>query len=253
MASCYVPFNSRNLDISFFVFRPTVVYVDDLLHALKQFSSYTQTLGCVHSSILRSIHGNMIVWYGAWMKRTHENKQLLIDALLSVLTNVAGMAILIDHSFFDAFTGESRDGTPAAKFFTGDIVSMSSATLSANNDDENKVSYACLAIFKDRFNKMSGARAGVCFKSQSVPRIVCLFVWKSLQFCYTYILTSDYRNTILPYLDGFALDVKYDVFRVVYVSGDNVVKLQNYPQRMMLENEVDNNAGYPFVHDFQDR
>ncbi|KAL8032205.1 hypothetical protein ABFX02_13G080500 [Erythranthe guttata] len=231
MASCYVPFNSRNLDISFFVFRPTVVYVDDLLHALKQFSSYTQTLGCVHSSILRSIHGNM----------------------LSVLTNVAGMAILIDHSFFDAFTGESRDGTPAAKFFTGDIVSMSSATLSANNDDENKVSYACLAIFKDRFNKMSGARAGVCFKSQSVPRIVCLFVWKSLQFCYTYILTSDYRNTILPYLDGFALDVKYDVFRVVYVSGDNVVKLQNYPQRMMLENEVDNNAGYPFVHDFQDR
>lgn len=61
LMACYVPFNSRNLDISFFAFRPTVVYVDDLVECLKQFSSYTETLGCVHSSIFRSIHGNMVI------------------------------------------------------------------------------------------------------------------------------------------------------------------------------------------------
>lgn len=121
--ACYVPFNSRNLDISFFMFRPTVVYVDDLIEALKQFSCYTESLGCVHSSIFTSIHGNMvaiyafllrliefwsiaflcvhqrclvfgrwlvnfcvqIVWYGAWMKRNDENKQLLVSALVSIL------------------------------------------------------------------------------------------------------------------------------------------------------------------------
>ncbi|KAI3455969.1 hypothetical protein Pfo_012632 [Paulownia fortunei] len=232
---------------------PTVVYVDDLVEALKQFSLYTESLGCVHSSIFRSIHGNMIIWYGAWMKRSDENKQLLSAALLSVLTNVASMAILMDHSFFEAYAGESRDGSPAAKFFTGDIVSLSSATLSANDPNENNVSYACLAIFKDRFHKMDGARAGVCFKSQSMPRIVGLFVWKSLQFCYTYILTSDYRKTVLPYVDGFALDIKYDVFRVVYVSGDNVLSFQFYPEHRMLENEIDNNEAYPVVQDFKER
>ncbi|KAI3466847.1 hypothetical protein Pfo_023510 [Paulownia fortunei] len=235
--ACYVPFNNRNLDVSFFLFRPIVVHADDLVEALKQFSSYTESLGCVHSSIFRSIHGNMIIWYGAWMKRTNEKKQMLIAALLSMLTNVANMAILTDHSFFDAYAGESRDCSPAAKFFTGDIVSLSSATLSANRLNENSVSYACLAIFKDRFHKTDGARAGVCFKSQSMPRIVGLIVWKSLQFCYSYILTSDYRKTLLPYLDGFDLDVKYDVFRVVYVSGDNnVLKLQSSPQHRVLEN-----------------
>lgn len=172
-----------------------------------------------------------------------------------MLTNVANMAILVDHSFFDAYAGESRDGSPAAKFFTGDIVTLNSATLSANESNENGVSYACLAIFKDQFLKMDGARAGVCCKSQSMPRIVGLVVWKSLQFCYTYILTSDYRNKVLPYLDGFAVDVKYDVFRVVYVSGDNVLNVPFYPhQHRMLEDEVDkNNEAYPVVQDFKER
>ncbi|KAL0398300.1 UNVERIFIED_CONTAM: putative hydrolase [Sesamum radiatum] len=241
--------SKRNLDISFFVFRPTVVHVDDLVDALRQFSLYTESLGCVHSSIFRSIHGNMIIWYGAWMKRTHENKQLLSATLLSVLANVASMAILIEHSFFDAYAGESRDGSPAAKFFTGGIVSLSSATLSAN---ETGVSYDCVPMFKDRFQKMDGATAGVCFKSQSMPRIVGLFVWKSLQCCYTYILTSEYRKTVVRYLDGFALDIKYDVFRVVYVSGDSVLNVQFCPQHTVLENEVDKNEAYPVVQEFKD-
>ncbi|KAG6407171.1 hypothetical protein SASPL_130155 [Salvia splendens] len=221
--ACYVPFNSRNLDISFFILRPTIVCADSLIDALKQFSSYTDGLGCVHSSIFTSIHGSMIVWYGAWMKRSDENKQLLIAALISVLTNlVESMAILIDHSFFEAYAGESRDGSPAAKFFTGDVVAMSSAILSGECESNAlSCAYAFLAIFKDQFLKMEGAAAGVCFKSKTMPKIVGLVVWKSLHSFYTYVLASDFRNRILPYFDGFAVDIKYDVFRVAYVSAQN--------------------------------
>ncbi|XP_057510460.1 uncharacterized protein LOC130792886 isoform X1 [Actinidia eriantha] len=126
---CFVPFNNRNLDLSFYVFRPMVVLVDELVESLKHFSLCTESLGCVHSAVFRSIHGNMIIWYGAWMKRSNENKELLNETLLSMLTNVSSMAILIDYSFFDAYAGESRNGSPAAKFFTGDTISMNAILL----------------------------------------------------------------------------------------------------------------------------
>lgn len=58
---CFVPFSNRNLDISILVFIPMVVVVDDLINALKLFSSSTESMGCVHSSIFRSIHGNMVI------------------------------------------------------------------------------------------------------------------------------------------------------------------------------------------------
>lgn len=58
--ACFFPYNSRNLDTSFFIFRPTIVIVDDLVEALKHFSYSTESLGCVHSAIFRSIHGNMV-------------------------------------------------------------------------------------------------------------------------------------------------------------------------------------------------
>lgn len=61
--SVSVPFNNQNLDTSFFVFKPTVVIVDDLVHGLKQFSLTTESLGCVQSSIFRSIHGNMVTFF----------------------------------------------------------------------------------------------------------------------------------------------------------------------------------------------
>ncbi|KAL3833672.1 hypothetical protein ACJIZ3_008408 [Penstemon smallii] len=246
--ACYVPFNDRNLDLSVFVFRPTVVFVDVFVEALKQYSFYTENLGCVHSSVFKSIHGNMVIWYGAWNKRSNENKQMLTAALLSILQNVASMATLIYHCFFDAYAGESKDGTPAAKFFTGDIISLNSATLSPKESSGKNITYPCLALFKDRFHKMDGATAGVCLRSQSMQKVVGFFVWKSLQCCYSYILKSDYRKTVLPYLDDFALDVKYDVFRVTYVSGDNVVNVELHPR--MLRNEVDKkNEVYPIVQD----
>jgi hypothetical protein len=167
-----------------------------------------------------------------------------------MLTDVSTMAILIDHSFFEAYAGESRQGNPAAKFFNGDIISMNSTSLSSDEMNENDFSYACLAIFRTRFLKMDGATAGVCLKSQSRPSVIGLCIWKSLQSCYSYILNTDYRKTMLPYLDGLSLDIKYDIFRVVYVSaGNNALNLQFCSSHRMLEYEIENKDGCKVVQD----
>ncbi|XP_030553338.2 uncharacterized protein LOC115757296 [Rhodamnia argentea] len=152
--SCFVPFNRRNLDISFFVFRPTLVLVDELVEALKRFAASTGTLGCIQSSIFRSIHGNMIIWYAAWMRKSSGDKESLNAKLLSMLTDVSSMAILVEYSFFEPYAGESRDGSPAAKFSTGDIISVDAAESTA--DEVGDLAYACLALFKSRFRKDRG-------------------------------------------------------------------------------------------------
>jgi hypothetical protein len=233
--ACFVPFNGRDLDISLFIFRPTVVLVDEFVDDLKQFSLCTESLGCVQNSIFKSIHGNMIIWYGAWLKRSCENKEALSTSLVSMLTNISSKGILIEHSFFDAYDGGSKDGFSGARFSTGDTISMNAA-ISSDEHDLNHLSYACLALFKSCFLKMEGVAAGVCLRCQSKPRVACLYVWKSIQFCYSWILNSDHRSSILPYLDNLSLDFKYDIFRVVYVSGDNVQKFQFSSPTEMLEN-----------------
>ncbi|KAL4627653.1 hypothetical protein ACB092_05G180400 [Castanea dentata] len=240
--ACFVPFNNRNLDICFFIFRPTVVLVDEFIDALKQFSLCTETLGCVQNSIFKSIHGNMIIWYGAWLKRSCENKESLSTSLVSMLTNISSMAILVEHSFFDAYAGESRDGFSAVRFSTGDTVSMNAA-MTSDGGDLNDLSYACLALFKSRFLKMEGVAAGVCLKCQSSPSVACLYVWKSLQFCYSWILNSDQRSSMLPYLDRHSLEFKYDIFKVVYVNGDNVQNFQSFSPVEMLGNGGESKEG----------
>ncbi|KAL2341087.1 hypothetical protein Fmac_009027 [Flemingia macrophylla] len=235
MMACSVPFNNKNLDISFFVFKPTIVIIDDLVHSLKQFSLSTESLGCVQSSIFRSIHGNMIIWYGTWQRRSSKEKELLTSTLKSMLTNnISSMAVLTEHSFLEAYGGESRDGSSTAKISSGDIISLHTAVTTTN--DLNDLCYAVLAILRSRFAKMEGITAGLCFKGQSKPRVVCIHVWKYLHFCYSWILNSDHRNWMMPYLERFSIDMKYDIFRVVYVSGDNVVDLNCVSAQKMLEN-----------------
>lgn len=154
---------------------------------------------------------------------------------LSMLTSISSMAILTDHGFFDAYAGESTDGSSAAKFSTGDAISMN--VIVPQSGDINDLSYANLAIFKSHFLKMEGVSAGVCLNCQTMPRVASLYVWKSLQFCYSWIINSDHRKTMLPYLERFSLDIKYDIFRVVFVSSDNLLSYQHLPSHMMLQNE----------------
>ncbi|KAB1222695.1 hypothetical protein CJ030_MR2G027550 [Morella rubra] len=220
--ACFVPFTNRNLGLSFFVFRPTDVLVDEFVDALKEFSLRTESLGCVQNSIFKSIHGNMIVWYGAWLKTSCENKESLTTSLISMLTHISSMAILTKYSFFETYGGESRDGSVAVRFHTGDTISVYEAVV-ASSEDVDDVSYACLAIFRSRFLKMEGVAAGVCFRCEDKPRVGCLHVWKSLQFCYSWVINSDNKTSMMPYLDRFPLEIKYDIFRVVYVNGDNIV------------------------------
>ncbi|GMI72351.1 hypothetical protein HRI_000904400 [Hibiscus trionum] len=214
--ACFVPFDNRNLDVTLFVFKPTVVLVDELIESLKRFCVCTENLGCTQTSILKSIHGNLIIWYGGWIKKSTENKEVLIQNLLSMLAGMSTMAILTQYSFFDSYAGESKDGSNAAKFSNGDIISMNLIS-SPSFGELHDVTYANLAIFKSRFSKMEGATSGVCLKCQTMPMVACFYVWKSILHCYSWILNCDYRKTVLPYLDRFSPSVKYDIFSVVYV------------------------------------
>lgn len=139
-----------------------------------------------------------------------------VSLQLQMLKNLSNKGVLVEYRFVDAYAGESKEGSSVAKFYTGDVICLNVATSTAG--DLNDVSYANLAIFKDRFWKMEGAVSGVCLKLQDMPAVSCLYVWKSLQHCYSWILNADHRKTMVPYLDRFKLDIKYDIFRVVYVS-----------------------------------
>lgn len=58
---CFVPFDNKKLDVSFFVFRPTGVFADELIDAMKYFSFHVEDLGCVYSSVLKSMHGSLVI------------------------------------------------------------------------------------------------------------------------------------------------------------------------------------------------
>ncbi|XP_077242237.1 uncharacterized protein LOC143882664 isoform X2 [Tasmannia lanceolata] len=195
-----------------FRFLPVGVFVDDLIEVLKCFSFHSEYHGCAYSSVLQSIHGNLI----------------------SALTNVSSMAMLVEYGFFDTYAGESKDGLPVAKFTTSDTISMGS--MLPSSDDLSDLSYASLAVLKSCFLKMDGASSVVCFRSYDKPRVGCLHVWKSLHSCYSWLLGSDYRNTMSPYVNHLSIKFLYDIFRVVYVSNDNVLNIQSFPPRQALKN-----------------
>lgn len=179
---------------------------------------------------------------------------------MAMLTNISSMAILMDYNFFETYAGESKTGSPAAKFFTGDTVSFSVIAHSGeDNISELDLSYAILATFKSSFLSMDGVTSGVCLKKyrnknnkDAVPDefILNFFVWKSLQSCYSYILKSDIKDVIVPYLKGLSLDLKYDIFRVIYVSSDNAIIFQNSPSpphRMLQMNKGKNIQGHKMI------
>ncbi|XP_077221303.1 uncharacterized protein LOC143855027 [Tasmannia lanceolata] len=144
------------------------------------------------------------------------------------------MATLMEYGFFDAYAGDSKDGLSVAKFTTNDTISMGS--MLPSSDDLSDLSYACLAVLKSCFLKMEGASSVVCFRSYDQPRVGCLHVWKSLCSCYSWLLGSDYRNTISPYVKHLSTNLQYDIFRVVYVSNDDLLSIQSFLPRQVLEN-----------------
>ncbi|XP_071715282.1 uncharacterized protein [Rutidosis leptorrhynchoides] len=237
MAS-FMPFSNKNLDIFMCVLRPTIAIVDQLVDTLKQFSVFTEKLGCIHSSIFKSYHGSMIIWYGAWIKRSNEDKELLGEILLSTLTNLQTMVVLLDHDFMSVHGGETRDGYPAAKFSTGDTISFSTAYLLPNSMNEQDFSYMCFLVFRSHFPKMDGALAGVCLERASRPMVINFYVWKNLQSCYSFVLKNDHREALHNVFKDVKVNTHYDMYKVVYVSADNISSFQYFPPHKLLENQV---------------
>ncbi|KAL1829559.1 hypothetical protein ACET3Z_007971 [Daucus carota] len=238
--ACCMPLKSRNLDVNLLVLKPTV-FLDELVEALKHFTSWSLTFGCIHSAILQTIHGNVIIWYGAWMKKSHENKKLLDSASLLMLERISSVADIIDNNFFEPYGGESKNGSLAATFSTGDTVSFSViAHSSHDNASQIDLPYAVLATFQPRFLVMDGATSGVCLKKNydttdnshdrgSNDYVLNFFVWESLEACYSSILRSDMKNINFPHLGGMSLPMKYEVYRVIYVSGDDELDFKHSP------------------------
>nr|XP_043622598.1 uncharacterized protein LOC122594196 [Erigeron canadensis] len=252
MAS-FMPFTNKNLDIFMCVLRPTIAIVDDLVDSLKNFSLFTERLGCIHSSIFKSIHGNMIVWYGAWIKRSNEDKELLQQVLLSGLTNLQNMAVLLEYDFMAAYGGEAKDGPPAAKFSTGDTISFSSTHLLQSNTkiNEQDFLYSCFSVFRSYFLKMNGTISGVCLKCENCPVVVNFYVWKNLQSCYSFVLKNDQREELQNYFGGAKVFMKYDVYKVVYVSADDVSSYQYFPPHKLLENHVSSSSSEVNLEDLK--
>lgn len=142
------------------------------------------------------------------------------------------MAVLLDYGFFESYAGESKDGRPLAKFVTGDIVSM--AAMTPISGDTTDLSYACLALLKSYYLKNDGIAAGACSRCLDKPMVACMQVWKSLDACYAWFINSDYRKNVRPYISNLSHDAQYDVFKVMYVSTDELLAITLLPSLRMI-------------------
>ncbi|KAI0495109.1 hypothetical protein KFK09_025256 [Dendrobium nobile] len=232
---CFVPFKN-NLDLTFFVLRSVSILDDEIIHSMKCFSFQAEDLGCVYSSVMKSIHGNLIVWYGAWIKRSEENRHILNKTLLSAIEDLSHLAILIQHGFYSVYAGESKDGQLNARFSTGDTILL--CGMVPSSDDSSDLSYACMAILRSSFNNVEASTAGVCLQCRDRPMVAMLHVWKSLQSCYTWLITADYRRTIRPYISNFSNEAQFDIFKVIYVSSDDVLNCEISQSKSVIGSRV---------------
>lgn len=155
------------------------------------------------------------------------------------MTSLHSMAVLVDHDFMVAYGGEARDGSPAAKFSTGDTICFSSTQLSSNSTmKEQDYVHKSFSMFRTYFLKLDGIVAGVCLKCAGRPMIINFYVWKNLQSCYLFILNNNHREAIKNWFGGTKVFIQYDLYKVVYVSADNVSSVQYYPPHKLLENQV---------------
>ncbi|PKU76008.1 hypothetical protein MA16_Dca006055 [Dendrobium catenatum] len=272
---CFVPFKN-NLDLTFFVLRSVSILDDEIIHSMKCFSFQAEDLGCVYSSVMKSIHGNLviiivhndetfaarifslfnlfktsfgtaflllykaalgiIVWYGAWIKRSEENRHILNKTLLSAIEDLSHLAVLIQHGFYSVYAGESKDGQQNARFSTGDTILL--CGMVPASEDSSDLSYACMAILRSSFNNVEASTAGVCLQCRDRPMVAMLHVWKSLQSCYTWLITANYRRTIRPYISNFSYEAQFDIFKVIYVSSDDVLNCEISQSKSVIGSRV---------------
>ncbi|XP_078438472.1 uncharacterized protein LOC144708891 [Wolffia australiana] len=223
---CVVPLDKK-MDLSFFAFRQVGVFPDELIESLKLFSYFCEDLGCVYSAVFKCVHGNLIVWYGAWIKRPEDERRLLYDHLVSTLERASHLGALLDHGFFETYAGMSKDGRSAVRFVKGDTVWM--AAMTPNGDDPAKLSYACMAVFKSCYLHEEGVAAGACFTCLDKPMVASVQLWRSLFDCYSWLIRSSHRTSVRPFLAHLSDDCEFELFTVVFVSSDELPPLQLLP------------------------
>ncbi|KAL4200602.1 hypothetical protein AMTRI_Chr02g254420 [Amborella trichopoda] len=232
MMPCFIPFSNNNLQITFFAFKPHGGCGAELVDSLKRFSFWSEALGCAYAAVFKSIHGNLVVWYGAWTKRSTDQGEIAnIPLVQALLRSASHQATILDTGLFQVCFGESKDGIPASKFSSGDTVSIH--MLFTGLDNLYNLTYGCMALAKSYFSNVEGVSSASCLSSLDNPKVLCLHVWKSLDMCYSWLLGLDGGTTMRPLISHLVKDIKYDVFKVVYVMGDEIMCL-NYPSGPLL-------------------
>lgn len=107
-----------------------------------------------------------------------------------------------------------------------------------SSDNLSELSHATTSLLKSCFLKMEGVTAGACFRCHDKPKVASLHVWKSLHSCYSWLLQTNYRKTVSPYFENVSMDVKYDVFRVVCVSNEDILNVRFFPPHMLADGDV---------------
>ncbi|GLJ40974.1 hypothetical protein SUGI_0848190 [Cryptomeria japonica] len=213
--------NSRICIISF---KPHSPPADDLVATLVSYTNWFENSGYLNSSfILRSIHGNLVMWFGFWGNYELDSNQ--IEAMQAVHEILSKMAQITGHFYHSLYHGQSKTGLPFAKVSRGDFVTT--RLVLTETEKQESLCYACVAILKSYFNKTKGLRSCTCFKSLDGDKVLALAVWNELSAAYAWILDSgpNSEKVISGYVAELIVSTTYDVMEVVYATGDEPLEM----------------------------
>lgn len=228
-----IPFLNSSTAACFYALKPSCPNVEDLVDLLVCLSSWFEDAGCLNSFILKSMHGNLVIWVGVWTTGCDIEKALNLipssvrGCLLSVEAvrqTISQLANILMVSWYDIYCGETKLGLPAAKISRGDIVTM--RLFMTEPQKQASLSYAFLALQKAFFPKTKGLNSFTCFKSQDGDKVVGLGVWDDSEPAYAWVFNCGHHSKICAYLQGLFLDSKYDIMEVIYATGDDPPLLQ---------------------------
>lgn len=223
-----IPFFNGSKTTCIYALKPCCPNVEDLVDLLVCLSCWFENCGCLQSFILKSTHGNMVIWGGVWTTGCDIEKalDLVPSKVKSCLSSVEAfhkmlspLAKILMAGWYDIYCGETRCGLPAAKISRGDVVTI--RLIMTEPEKQGSLSYAFLAILKSFFLKTKGLSSFTCFKSHDGDKVVGLGVWDDSEPAYAWIFNSDHHSKIRAYLQGLILDTKYDIMEVVYATGDD--------------------------------
>jgi len=222
-----IPFFTGNKTTCFYTLKPCCPNVDDLVDLLVCISSWFENSGCLQSFILKSMHGNMVIWGAVWT--TGSDLEKVLNLVPSIVKSrlppveafgkmISPLANILMANWYDTYCGETKCGLPAAKISRGDVVTI--RLIMTEPEKQASLSYAFLALLKSFFLKTKGLSSYTCFKSQDGDKVVGLGVWDDAGPAYAWVFNSDYHSKIKAYLEALIVDTKYDIMEVVYATGD---------------------------------